>query len=742
MSKTSAEWSKQICSALNNIDPSISVEVGDPIRKVIDAVASVASAIDMNSQVNHSFFDLDSKSGADLDAIASWLGFGRRDGIKATGEVRFYLDNPATVAIEIPTGAQVSDNNVVFETVNSVVIDQGEYEINARVQCMVVGVVGNVNAYQVNQVLYSSGQSGLRVENPYNMSGGVDIETDAELRKRIRQTFLRNVAGTEDAYRGIADKVVGTNRVNVVGPIERWEEQLEIVDLDGKNGKGTLGFKSMIPCSKFTWPRQTYLVREPGTEHEKAFTEGVEYIVDRSDKSIPRQPTVKTYVSANNIDLDSKSGKELDDVGKALGLPRFEGTQASGTVAFGFDNPMKSNYTLNKGTRVKSPDGDIFDTMAATTIYSQSLSSSTVGVQSEALKPISVSSGTMMTLVDRTGFKCEVSIAIHGGEVPWTDEVYRRKLADEFNRQMCISVGDHLFFKHEYTPIDSRNEPEQNPPLVNKVDVFFDGIDAQPIREVSKTHAVTLNEVPDDMWNINNFYYEDGSQPKPGTKIEVLGYSPVMTLPDSLNINGAKYSLGTHYTLIKNQTLTRGSTREIDAIAWIPGASMPSDDSFTDYTYTYNRSVIVTDQLLDTNRQITTDVLAHEAKRVGLTINLIIQVTLGVSDEQILSQLNTLFDAWTNSLEFGSWIQKSDIEYVARQCAGVDACRVAKPTDTNRKITIGDNVGKNVPSGVQTTEKYRSFLPKQHDEDFRLWESMLPYIYQLNIVREAANTYE
>lgn len=739
MSKTSAEWSKQICAALNNIDPSISVEVGDPIRKVIDAVASVASAIDMNSQVNHSFFDLDSKSGADLDAIASWLGFGRRDGIKATGEVRFYLDNPATVAIEIPTGAQVSDNHVVFETVNSVVIDQGEYEVEARVQCTVVGTLGNVNAYQVTQVLYSSAQSTLRVENPYNMSGGIDIETDAELRKRIRQTFLRNVAGTEDAYRGIADKVVGTNRVNVVGPIERWEEQLEIVDLDGK---GALGFKSMIPCSKFTWPRQTYLVREPGTEHEKAFTEGVEYIVDRSEGGTPRQPTVKVYLSAKSIDLGSKSGKDLDDIGKALDLPRFMGTPATGTVSFAFDNPMKSNYTLNKGTKVKDVDGNVFVTMAATTIYSQSLSSSAVGMESEALKPIQIESGTMLELVDRTGFRCMVSSAVRGGALPWTDDEYRKKLADEFNRQVGISVGDHLFFKHEYTPIDSRNEPEQNPPLVNKVDVFFDGIDAQPIREVSKTHAITLNDVPDDMWNVSNFYYEDGSQPKPGTKIEVLGYSPVMTLPDSININGAKYVYGTHYTLIKNQTLTRGSTREIDAIAWIPGASIPSDDSFTDYSYTYNRSVIVTDQLLDTNRQITTDVLAHEAKRVGLTINLIIQVTIGVSDEQILSQLNALFDKWTNSLEFGSWIQKSDIEYVARQCAGVDACRVAKPTDTDRKITIGDNIGKNIPSGVQTTEKYRSFLPKQHDEDFRLWESMLPYVYQLNIVREAANTYE
>lgn len=739
MAKTSAEWSNQIRSALANIDPAISTEVGDPIRKVIDAVSSVASAIDVNSQVNMSFFDLDSKTGADLDALASWLGFGRRDGIKATGEVRFFLDTPAVVAIDIPTGTQVTDNNIVFETVNAVVIDQGEYEVNARVQCTQAGTVGNVNAYQVNQSLYSYARQGLRVENPYNMSGGVDVESDAELRKRIRQTFLRNVAGTEDAYRGISDKVVGTNRVNVVGPIERWEEQEEIVDLDGK---GTLGFQSMIPCSKYTWPRQTYLVKDPGTPREKAYTEGVEYQVDRTDTSIPRRPVVKTYFSAKNLDLDSKNSRELEEIGKALGLPRFNGEPASGTVAFGFDNPMKSNYTLERGTRLKTPAGDIFETTSSATIYSQSVSSSTVGVESEELKAISVSSGTMLTVMDRTGFKCEVSIGISGGRAPWDDTTYRQQLANEFNRQLSINKGDHLFFKHEYTPIDSRNEPEENPPKVNKVDVFVDGIDAQPIREVSKTHAMTLNNIKGDMWCADDFYYENGEQAKPGTKIEVLGYAPALTLPDSLNINGAQYSINTHYRLIKNQTLTRGSTREIDAIAWIPGASIPSDDSFTDYTYSYNRTIMVTDQLLDTNRQITTDVLTHEAKRIGLTINLIIQTTLGSSDDEILSQLNALFDNWANSLDFGSWIQKSDIEYVARQCQGVDACRVARTNDTGRVITLGDNKGKNIPSGVQTNEKYKSFLPKQHDNDFRLWESMVPYIYQLNIVRESSNTYE
>ena len=76
-----------------------------------------------------------------------------------------------------------------------------------------------------------------------------------------------------------------------------------------------------------------------------------------------------------------------------------------------------------------------------------------------------------------------------------------------------------------------------------------------------------------------------------------------------------------------------------------------------------------------------------------------------------------------------------------RQAIGVDACRIATAKDAWRTVTVGDNVGKKIAQGIQTHETYKSFLPKQHNEDFRLWESMIPEIYQVNIVRTASNTY-
>lgn len=730
-------WSAQIRSALATIDPTISTEVGDPIRKLIDAVSSVAAAIDINGQVNQSFFDIDSKSGTDLDAIASWLGFGRRQGTVSVGEIRFYIDNPASVAIDIPSGTQVTDGNVTFETVSATVIDQFQTEVTARIRCTTVGISGNVNAYEINQVITTFQSVSMKCENPYNTTGGTETETDAQLRKRIRQTFLRNVAGTEDAYRGIVDRVRGVTKVNVVGPVERWEEQLEVVNLNEDDGGG-VGVRSMIDCSKFTWPRQSYLVREPGTENEKVYVQGVDYTLDTS-----RQPPVaRINMTPEEMNIDKLTGSDLDKIGEAFNLARDTGAPASGTVSFGFDVAQGSNYVIKSGTRIKSrSDGAIYTTMADTTIYSGNLGSTSVPVQSVEYKDVTVASGEFMDLVDRTGFRVECSQEISGGRPAWSDDYYRQQLILRFGELINIKVGDFLFMRHEYCSVDSRNEPSQNPPKVNKVDVFMDGIDSQSIRECAQIRTHQLTTDAEDDFNVNDWYWEDNTHPANGTKVQILGYAPVLRLPDSFNVNGSIYRKDRQYRLIKRMVLTRGSEREVGAIGWIAGASVPADGSFLDITYDFNRTPIVCDQLIETNRQITTDVLVHEAHQVGLVVNLIVQNVLGVSDDQLLSQVNGYLDQYADSLEFGSWVQFSDIEMYVRQAMGVDACRIARKSDAKRVITIGEDVGQEIGSGIQTVETYRRDLPAQHDEDFRLRDSHLAYISKVRIVREASNTY-
>lgn len=741
--KTSEQWSAQMRAALAQIDPQMSTEVGDPIRKIIDAASSVAASVDLNSRVNMSFLDLNSKSGPDLDALASWLGFGRRDGLCAVGEVRFFLDAPAPVAVEIPAGTQVTDGSMTFATSSSCVIGQWETEAFCPVKATTPGAAGNVNAYTVDQIVTSMWTAiGLKVENRWDLRGGVDVESDAELRKRIRATFLRNVAGTEDAYMGVSQKVTANRKVNVVGPVERWEEQLEVVDLKTIDpSMSGWGMRSMIPCSRWMWPRQTYLVREPGTANERQYVEGVDYTVDpqlMEDGTV--RPVVRVRDVAGGLDLDGVSGAGLDRIGESIGLPRFAGTFAVGSVAFGVDSGLPSTVTINAGQVLRAPDGTEVATKADATIWSQSLSSSAVPVMAVKAGPANLAPGTRMELQGRSGFKAEVSERIEGGEAPWDDETYRERLALFVSSKLDTHLGDFLFFRHEYTPLDSRNDPSANPPLTNKVDVFIDGEDIQPIRECTQIALRTIDDDPTSDMCAGDWWYEDGSHPVKGTKMQILGYAPVRSLPDGINVNGAFYD---GFELVRRLDRTRGSVREVDALAFRPGSSVPSDGSFLEITYDYNRAVLVTDQLLDTNRQITTDVLCHEANKIGLCIPLVVQSVLGASDEAMLADVNAVLDAWADSLDFGAWVQWSDIEQAVRMSKYVDACRLATSDDRaqKRKVTLGAGKGEVVADYVGVVQPFKPDLEPEQRRDFRLRESQLAYIRSVSIVREAANTY-
>jgi hypothetical protein len=201
------------------------------------------------------------------------------------------------------------------------------------------------------------------------------------------------------------------------------------------------------------------------------------------------------------------------------------------------------------------------------------------------------------------------------------------------------------------------------------------------------------------------------------------------------------YVLGTDYRFVKQQTLVAGSQREIDGLCWIPGANMPSDDSLLYFDYSYNRTIAITDALIDANRQISTDVLCREAIEIGLKVRLIIQNTLGASNENVYAGIQSALQTWAATIDYGSWIQFSDIESIVSTVIGVDSCRVAMPSDANRIVSYGANKGKAVGSGLSTVQKFKHYLNDDYQQDFRLWDSMLLSIDSVDIVREGANTY-
>lgn len=274
MTRTPAEITQDILKKLSITDPSISGEVGTPERKIIDVVAEAISEVYVENYIVSNIWDINQKVGADLDAFVSIFGFGRYLGRYSTGVVRFEIEEPAIQRFEIPIntrvyveGTDVSEP-VYYTTLYPDYIPRGSTYVDIDVRSVEVGLIGNTAANTISGFESIAGVD--KVSNPSAVWGGFDIETDDELRDRFKETFLRNVAGTEDFYRGVSLAHEAVRRVAVYGPISRWKEQLQVTG-------GS--FKSLIDQSKYTWPLSTFVAMNLGLESEYYYTQGVDYNV-------------------------------------------------------------------------------------------------------------------------------------------------------------------------------------------------------------------------------------------------------------------------------------------------------------------------------------------------------------------------------------------------------------------------------------------------------------------------------
>lgn len=294
MTRTPAEIAQDILKKLSIVDPSISGAVGTPERKIIDVVSEAISEVYLENYIVSNIWDINQKVGEDLDTFVSIFGFGRYLGRHATGTVRFEISEPAVQRFEIPMntrvyveGTDVSDP-VYYTTLHPDYIPRGSTYVDIDVQCVEVGLVGNTAANTISGFESLAGVD--KVWNSGAVWGGFDIETDDELRDRFKETFLRNVAGTEDFYRGISLAHESVKRVAVYGPISRWKEQLQVA-----GGK----FKSLISQSKYTWPLSSFVATNLGLQNEHYYTQGVDYNV--TDKIPPEFEVISSRIPLDTV---------------------------------------------------------------------------------------------------------------------------------------------------------------------------------------------------------------------------------------------------------------------------------------------------------------------------------------------------------------------------------------------------------------------------------------------------------
>ena len=158
-------------------------------------------------------------TGEFLDRFAQQRGLVRRSASKATGKLRFSVNEVKLSPVVIPAGTVVStsgEHPVRIYTTEDSEIPALTYSVLVAAEAEKAGYSGNINALTAT-IPVSVPAMIDSVTNPGIFSGGADLESDTALRERILDSYIDRPNGMNAAYyKALALSVDGIEKVGVL----------------------------------------------------------------------------------------------------------------------------------------------------------------------------------------------------------------------------------------------------------------------------------------------------------------------------------------------------------------------------------------------------------------------------------------------------------------------------------------------------------------------------------------------
>lgn len=638
--KSSAQITSDIITQARLTDPAISAEIGTPERKIIEAVAEMIANFQVDFSVLDSQHDIDAMSAGRLDAFLGNFGFARQQPTASTGSVIFSRSNAAGADILIPAGTQLnahvdSDNlpDIVFITLDTSTLAQGSTDTTVAVQCTTPGTIGNVGAGAITGFAgLQSVQGVTSVTNDEAMTGGTDGENDAEYKVRFKNTIFRNQAGTYDQFLALAVAQESISKANVVGPISRYQEYIQIptakdiaqrtiaitVDpITGAASSSAGGYDnvasswnwpakrtsaaSSVPYSKYTYDQSYYLTDGGLGANARFFRPFVDYVFNRVPIAAVAGST--QIIDATNYNLHKPNVTVLDSR-DAEDNPTGNLELKAGNVLL-LEHAYISQSSRNDYARGILNCVDVFVN----------------GSNDTQMKSQEVIVGASSTIQSTDPAK-------------WTYQAnFARKL-----------TGGQPVVGNRITPLLW-----------------------QPVTEVPDSIKISDGTTTYTFYRCNyknpadSEYYWDAAFTKVGNYFmieEIGGYYGTMRARNGIEFrqsvngylpngsNGSKPS--THADFIGNQFSAK---------------------------YTYDSNVSTLQAIMEQHKQVTTDVLVHKARRRYFRPFVTIMYSQGVTQSVVNLSINAAIAAFFDSQYYGAAIQLSDILQVIHNVPGVDNVR-------------------------------------------------------------------
>jgi len=272
------EITQSIITQARLIDPNMSLEVGTPERKIVEAVAESIAAASVDIDVLSGQLYLDELSGTRLDSFISLFGFGRQLGARATGIVTVSRPNTAAYSTTVPKGAQFATSatgsvpGLIFVATETVTLNAADTRALVRVECTTTGTIGNVPVGAINAITSTINMPGVTsITNEVQTLGGVDTETDAGLKARFQNSIFRNISGTLDHYLALSLSHPAVTKANVIGPQSKYIEYIQTPKVSDNIAypfySGDTAYTtsiSSVPYSKYTYSNNYYVTKGSG----------------------------------------------------------------------------------------------------------------------------------------------------------------------------------------------------------------------------------------------------------------------------------------------------------------------------------------------------------------------------------------------------------------------------------------------------------------------------------------------
>jgi uncharacterized phage protein gp47/JayE len=137
---------------------------------------------------------IDDAEGKQLDGLVKYIGLYRKPALQAKGEITI----TGREGKEIPNGTRVrTESSIIFQTTQAVTIDSNGAVI-VPIEAIIPGKTGNVTATRIDRLFHPS-EGIAEITNLERTSGGLEIESDEELRDRYYRSLSRKGKATRAA---------------------------------------------------------------------------------------------------------------------------------------------------------------------------------------------------------------------------------------------------------------------------------------------------------------------------------------------------------------------------------------------------------------------------------------------------------------------------------------------------------------------------------------------------------------